>query len=84
MCDASNYVVGVVLGQRVNKKLYVIYYASKILNDAHINYTTTEKEVLTLVFVLDKFRSYFIKSKILVYTYHATLKYLLTKKFAKA
>lgn len=84
MCDASNYVVGVVLGQRVNKKLYVIYYASKILNDAHINYTTTEKEVLTLVFVLDKFRSYFIGSKILVYTYHATLKYLLTKKFAKA
>ena len=84
MCDASDYTTGVVLGQRENKKPHVIYYASKTLNDAQINYTTTEKELLAIVFSLDKFRSYLIKSKIVVYSNHATLKYLLTKKDAKA
>jgi hypothetical protein len=43
MCDAYDYVVGVVLGQRKDKKPYVIYYTSKTLNNAQMNYTTTEK-----------------------------------------
>ena len=55
MCDASDYAVGAVLGQRKDKKPYVIYYASKTLNGAQLNYTTTEKELLAVVFVLDKF-----------------------------
>ncbi|KAD4386230.1 hypothetical protein E3N88_26399 [Mikania micrantha] len=58
MCDASDYAVGAVLGQRVDKKPVVIYYASKTLSDAQLNYTTTEKELLAVVFALDKFRSY--------------------------
>ena len=45
MCDASDYVVGVVLGQRKDKKSYVIYYASKTLNSAQMSYTITEKEL---------------------------------------
>jgi hypothetical protein len=84
MSDASDYVVGVVLGQRVEKLPHVIYYASKTLNDAQFNYSTTEKELLVIVFALDKFRSYLLGSKVLVYLDHATLKYLLSKKYAKS
>ena len=55
MCDASDYAVGAVLGQRIDKKTHVIYYASKMLNDAQRNYATTEKELLAVVYALDKF-----------------------------
>ena len=84
MCDASDYVVGVVLGQRVDKLSHVICYASKTLNDAQLNYSTTKKELLTVVFALDKFHPYMISSKVLIFTDHAALKYFLTKKDAKA
>ncbi|CAL9005428.1 unnamed protein product, partial [Prunus brigantina] len=50
MCDASDYAIGAVLGQRVNKLPHVIYYASRTLNDAQLNYSTTEKELLAIVF----------------------------------
>ncbi|CAN6447086.1 unnamed protein product [Victoria cruziana] len=46
MCDASDYAIGAILGQRVEKKPVVIYYACKSLVDAQLNYTTTEKEML--------------------------------------
>ncbi|CAN6679400.1 unnamed protein product [Malus baccata var. baccata] len=83
MCDASDYALGAVLGQRKDKKPHVIYYASRTLNDAQLNYSTTEKELLAVVFALDKFRSYLIGTKVIVFTDHAALKYLLTKKEAK-
>ncbi|CAN6715724.1 unnamed protein product [Malus baccata var. baccata] len=83
MCDASDYALGAVLGQRKDKQPHVIYYASRTLNDAQLNYSTTEKELLAVVFALDKFRSYLIGTKVIVYTDHAVLKYLLTKKEAK-
>ncbi|CAN6697969.1 unnamed protein product [Malus baccata var. baccata] len=83
MCDASDYAVGAVLGQRVNKVPHVIYYASRTLNDAQLNYSTTENELLAVVFALEKFRSYLIGTKVIVFSDHAALKYLLTKKDAK-
>ncbi|KAM1362954.1 hypothetical protein ACFX2H_027715 [Malus domestica] len=83
MCDASDYAVGAVLGQRVNKVPHVIYYASRTLNDAQLNYSTTDKELLAVVFALEKFRSYLIGTKVIVFSDHASLKYLLTKKDAK-
>ncbi|CAL9011911.1 unnamed protein product [Prunus brigantina] len=83
MCDASDYAVGAVLGQGKNKLLHVISYASLTLNNAQLNYSTTEKELLAIVFALDKFRSYLIGSKVIVYSDHAALKYLLSKKKAK-
>ncbi|CAN6718902.1 unnamed protein product [Malus baccata var. baccata] len=83
MCDTSDYAIGVVLGQRKNKQPHIIYYASHTLNDAQLNYSTTEKELLTVVFALDKFCSYLIGTKVIVYSNHASLKYLLTKKEAK-
>ncbi|CAN6723272.1 unnamed protein product [Malus baccata var. baccata] len=83
MCDASDYAVGAVLGQRRDKLPYVIYYASRTLNDAQLNYATTEKELLAVVFALEKFRSYLIGAKVIVYSDHSALKYLLSKKEAK-
>ena len=63
MCDVSKFMVRVVLGQRKEGKPYVIYYASKLLDDAQINYTTTEKELLTIVYAFDKFRAYLVGQK---------------------
>ncbi|MBE2321327.1 hypothetical protein DVA67_035760, partial [Solirubrobacter sp. CPCC 204708] len=84
MCDASDYAIGAVLGQRKDGKPHVIYYASRTLNDAQMNYTTTEKELLAVVFALDKFRSYVIGTPIVVFTDHSALKYLFSKQDAKA
>ncbi|KAL6321924.1 hypothetical protein AAG906_035826 [Vitis piasezkii] len=74
MCDASDFAIGAVLGQREDGKPYVIYYASKTLNEAQRNYTTTEKELLAVVFALDKFRPYLVGSFIIVFTDHSALK----------
>ncbi|CAM8991218.1 unnamed protein product [Rhodiola kirilowii] len=83
MCDASDFAVGAVLGQCIDKKLHVIYYASKVLAGAAANYTTTEKEMLAIVYAFEKFRQYLIGSKTIVYTDHAAIKYLLAKKDSK-
>jgi hypothetical protein len=83
MCDASDYAVGAVLGQRKGGKVHAVYYASKTLNEAQLNYATTKKELLAVVFAFKKFRSYIVNSKVIVYTDHATIKYLLAKKDAK-
>ena len=83
MCDASDYAIGVVLGQKREKIFQVIYYASRTLNDAQLNYATTEKELLAIVFAFDKFRPYLIGNKVVVHTDHAAIKYLMTKKDAK-
>ena len=79
MCDASDFAIGVVLGQRDDGKPYVIYYASKTLNEVQRNYTTTEKELLAVDFTLDKFCAYLVGYFIVVFTDHSALKFLLTK-----
>ncbi|XP_073019313.1 uncharacterized protein [Primulina eburnea] len=83
MCDASDTALGAVLGQKREKCIHVIYYASMTLSAAQLNYATTEKELLAVVFALDKFRSYLIGSKVVVHTDHLALKYLMAKKDAK-
>jgi hypothetical protein len=83
MCDASDYVVGAVLGQTKDKKHHDIAYASKTLTGPQLNYATTEKELLAVVYAIDEFRSYLVGAKVIVYTDHVALKYLLTKKDAK-
>ena len=84
MCDASDLAIGDVLGQRENGKLHVVYYARKTLNEAQRNYTTTEKELLAVVYALEKFRAYLVGSDIVIFTDHSALKYLLAKQNSKA
>nr|GEV44948.1 retroelement Pol polyprotein-like [Tanacetum cinerariifolium] len=84
MCDASDYAIGAVLGQKVEKHFRPIHYARKTMNQAEMNYPTTEKEMLAVVYAYEKFRSYLIMNKSIVYTDHSALKYLFAKKDAKA
>ena len=75
--------MGAVLKKK-DKKPYVIYYASKTLNDAQMNCTTTTKELLAIVFACENFRSYLVGSPVVVFSDHAALKYLFSKKDSKA
>nr|KYP31777.1 Transposon Ty3-I Gag-Pol polyprotein [Cajanus cajan] len=83
MCDVSDYAIGAVLGQTKSKIFHAIHYASKVLNEIQVNYATIEKELLAIVYALEKFRSYLIGSKVIVFTDHAAIKYLLTKSDSK-
>ncbi|GJT52020.1 reverse transcriptase domain-containing protein, partial [Tanacetum coccineum] len=83
ICDASDYAVGAVLGQCKTKHFQPLHYASKTMTDAQAHYTTTEKELLAVVYAFEKFRPYFVLSKTIVYMDHSALKYLLAKQDAK-
>ncbi|GJU91682.1 reverse transcriptase domain-containing protein [Tanacetum coccineum] len=83
MCDASDYAIGAVLGQRKTKHFQPIHYASKTMTEAQIHYTTTEKEMLAVVYAFEKFWPYLVLSKSIVYTDHSALKYLMNKQDAK-
>ena len=83
MCDASDYAMGAVLGQRTDKVFRAIYYANKTFNQAQENYSTTEKEMLAIVFACEKFRPYILGSHIIIHIDHAAIKYLMAKKEAK-
>ncbi|KAK8980795.1 hypothetical protein V6N11_047926 [Hibiscus sabdariffa] len=83
MCDASDTSIGTILVQKIGKELHVIAYASRTLDSAQRNYSTTEKELLTIVFALEKFRSYLLGTNVVVFSDHASLCYLMNKKEAK-
>ncbi|GJU32552.1 reverse transcriptase domain-containing protein [Tanacetum coccineum] len=83
MCYAGDYVVGAVLGQHKTKHFQPLHYASKTMTDAQAHYTTTEKELLAIVYAFEKLRPYLVLSKTIVYTDHSALKYLLAKQDAK-
>ncbi|XP_022560075.1 uncharacterized protein LOC111206903 [Brassica napus] len=83
MCDANDFAIGAVLGQRKDKKLHAIYYTSRTLDEAQRNYATTEKELLAVVYAFEKFRQYLIGTHVIVHTDHAAIKYLMQKKDAK-
>ena len=82
-CDASDFAMGAVLGQKAKKVFKAIYYASKTFNEAQENYSTTEKEMFAIVFACEKFRPYILGSRVIIHTNHATIKYLMAKKEAK-
>ncbi|GKC95227.1 reverse transcriptase domain-containing protein [Tanacetum coccineum] len=83
MCDASDYVIGAVLGQRKTKHFQPINYPSKTMADAQAHYMTTEKELLAVEYAFEKFWPYLVLLKTIVYTDHSALKYLLAKQYAK-
>ncbi|GJR95793.1 reverse transcriptase domain-containing protein [Tanacetum coccineum] len=80
----NDYAIVAVQGQRIEKHFRPIHYASKTMTKAETNYTTMEKEMLAVVYAFEKFRSYLIMNKSVVYTDHSALKYLFNKKDAKA
>nr|GEV79527.1 reverse transcriptase domain-containing protein [Tanacetum cinerariifolium] len=84
MCDASDFAIGAVLGQRQDKHFRPIHYVSKTMTEAKSNYTTMGKEMLGMVYAFEKFWSYLIMNKSIVYTDHFALKYLFAKKDSKA
>ncbi|GJR80168.1 reverse transcriptase domain-containing protein [Tanacetum coccineum] len=77
MCDASDFAIGAVLGQRKTNHFQPIHYAQ-------IHYTTMEKEMLAVVYAFEKFRPYLVLSKSIVYMDHSTLKYLMNKQDTKS
>nr|GEZ07421.1 reverse transcriptase [Tanacetum cinerariifolium] len=83
MCDANDFAIGAVRGQRQDKHFRPIHYASKTMTEAESKYTTTEKEMLAVVYAFEKYRSYLILNKSIVYTDHSALKYLFQKKDSK-
>ena len=84
MCDASDFAMGAVLGQRKEKIFRAVYYASRTFNEAQENYSTIEKEMLAIVFPCEKYRPYILGSHVIVHTDHAAIKYLMSKKEAKS
>nr|GEX73625.1 reverse transcriptase domain-containing protein [Tanacetum cinerariifolium] len=83
ICNASDFTIGAVLGQRMTKHFQPIHYASKTMTEAQIHYTTTEKEKIAVGYAFEKFRPYLVLSKSIVYTDHSALKYLLNKQDVK-
>nr|GEU65386.1 reverse transcriptase domain-containing protein [Tanacetum cinerariifolium] len=84
MCNASNFAIGAVLGKCQENHFRPIHYACKTMTEAESNYTITEKEMLAMVYAFEKFRSYLIMNKSIVYMDHSALKYLFAKKYSKA
>ena len=80
MCDAKDYAMGAVFGQRIEKIFKAIYYARKTFNEAQENYSTTRKEMLSMVFACEKFRPYILGSYVVIHTDHVAIKYLMAKK----
>ena len=83
MCDVNDYAIGAVLGQRTEKIFKAIYYANKTFNETLENYSTTTKKILAMVFACEKFRPYIMGSRVVIHNNHATIKYLMAKKYAK-
>ena len=75
MCDANDYAMGAVLGQKIEKMFRAIYYANKTFNEAQETYSTTEKKMLAMVFACEKFRPYILGSHVIIHTDHAAIKY---------
>ena len=79
--DASNFAIGCVLAHQPgeHKLDYPISFASRQLNDAEINYTTTKREGLAMVYVVKKFRHYLLAKQFIFFVDHQALLYLVNK-----
>lgn len=84
ICDARGVALGAVLGQRHNKILHLVYFASKALNPAQKNYIVIEQEFLVVVFDFERFRTYLLGTKVIMHTNHASLRYMIAMKDAKS
>ena len=83
MCDASDFAMGAVLVQRIEKTFKAIYYFIKTIIEAQENYSIIEKKMLALIFACEKFRPYILGSQVIVHITHVAIKYFMAKKDAK-
>eukprot|EP00253_Pinus_taeda_P022346 PITA_22346 len=77
--DALDTAIRAVLGQEENHLPYVIYFISKNMTPAKLNYTVTEKEFLAVIYAINKFRHYITGYPTFVHIDHSTIKYLMKK-----
>jgi len=77
--DASSKAIGAALGQVEEKLPYAIYFVSKNLSKAEMNYIVIEKEFIAVVHSLNKFRHYITGYQTFVHTEHAAIRYLMNK-----
>ena len=77
--DASDTAIGAVLGQEENNLPYAIYFISKNMTPAELNYTVTEKYFLAVIYAINKFRHYITGYTTFVHTDHSATKYLMNK-----
>lgn len=82
--DASNIAIGAILGQQEDSKPYVIYFISKNLSPAELNYTVTEKEFLVVIYAINKFQHYITGYPTFVHIDHTTIRYLMNKRITNA
>ena len=80
MCDASDFEIGAILGKIIKKIFKAIYYARQTINEEQEEYSTTDKEMLTMMFACEKSRPYILGSHVIIHTDHATIRYLMAKK----
>lgn len=73
MSDVNNYAMGAALVQCRDKVLHPIAYVNKTLNEAQESYTTTEKELLAVVFAVVKFKAYLLVSKVIIHIEHSAI-----------
>ena len=83
MCDASDFAMGAVLGQKIEKIFKAIYYARKTFNEAQENYSIIEKYMLAMVFACEKFKPCILGSHVIIHTVYAIIRYLMEKKDSK-
>ena len=74
ICEASDDVVGVTLGQHICRRFNIIHHASRTLNSAQKNYPKEESELFVVFFSCDKFCSYIVDAKVRVHKDHDSLK----------
>lgn len=79
-CDASNYAVGSVLSQGEGKLDLPVAYSSRTLNKAEINYSTTEKELVAILFGVKQYRPYIYGRRFCIVTDHKPLTWLFNVK----
>ena len=77
--DASDTTIGGVLGQTEGKSPYAIYFISKNLTPTELNYTVTEKEILVVVYSINKFFHYITGYEVFVHTNHSAIIFLMNK-----
>ena len=77
--DASDSTLGAVLGQKEEQMHYTIYFMSKNITPAELNYTVTEKEFLVVIFAINKFRHYITGYEVFIHIDHSAIRYLMNK-----